>query len=503
MPDQYLHGIEIVELTTGTRPIQTVRSSVIGLIGTAPGADGDTKATLTLGADNAAILLTAKATGILGNAVSLRLVAPAGANAALGVVVTGNDIVVNLATGAQAGVVTSTAANVIAAINGNAAAAALVTAANAASSTGAGVVAGMAAASKLDGGANEPFPLNTPVLIAGNQLEAARLGSTGSLPRAIDGIFDQAGAMIVVIRVASDANAATEMANVIGGVSGAGQYLGIKAFLAAQSVLGVTPRILIAPGYTQMQAVLTEMVAVANKLRAVIIADGPNTTDAAAIAYRNNFGSDRIFIVDPWVRVFDTVSGTEVVEPASARVAGVIAKSDAERGYWHSPSNRLIDGIVGTARAVDFAIGDATSRANYLNENEVATIIQHEGFRLWGNRSCSNDQKMAFLKRRRIADMISESIQASHFWAVDRNIDRTYVEEVTEGVNAYGRTLMARGALVGFKCWAPVALNTPTELEAGKVTFDFDWSDPATAEHITFRSIINNGYLSEVLPVAA
>jgi hypothetical protein len=201
--------------------------------------------------------------------------------------------------------------------------------------------------------------------------------------------------------------------------------------------------------------------------------------------------------------VFDAASATEVIRPASGRVAGLIAKSDAERGYWHSPSNRLIEGITGTARPVEFALGDATSRANYLNENEVATIIQADGFRLWGNRSCSSDPKMAFIKRRRIADMISESIQAAHMWAVDRNIDRTYIEEVVEGVNAYGRSLMARGALVGFKCWAPAALNSPQELEAGKVTFDFDWSDPATAEHITFRSVINNGYLAEVLPTAA
>ncbi len=389
MPDQFLHGVEVIELTTGTRPIQTVRSSVIGLIGTAPAAD----------------------------AVA--------------------------------------------------------------------------------------FPLNTPVLVAGNQREAALLGTEGTLPPAIDDIFDQAGAMIVVIRVAANNDAAAELANVIGGVSVGGDYEGLKAFLSAQSVLGITPRILCAPGYSHQAALVTELVSVATKLRAVIIADGPNTTDAAAIAYRNEFGSDRVYIVDPWVKVFDPVTASEVVRPASARVAGLIAKSDAERGYWHSPSNRLIDGVIGLARPVDFAIGDATARANYLNENEVATIIQHEGYRLWGNRSCSNDPKRAFLKRRRIADMISESIQLAHMWAVDRNIDRLYVEEVVESVNAYGRTLMARGALVGFRCWAPADLNTPLELEAGKVTFDFDWSDPATAEHITFRSIINNGYLADVLPTAA
>ena len=389
MPDQFLHGVEVIELTTGTRPIQTVRSSVIGLVGTAPAADADA------------------------------------------------------------------------------------------------------------------FPLNTPVLIAGNQREAAGLGAEGSLPPAIDDIFDQAGAMIVVIRVAHDADPAAERANVIGGVSAGGQYEGLKALLAAGSTLGVTPRILCAPGYTHHAEVLTEMVSIATKLRAVIVADGPNTTDAAAIAYRDSFGSDRVYLVDPWVRVFDTVTATEVIRPASARVAGVIAKSDAERGYWHSPSNRPIDGIVGLARPVEFTLGDANSRANYLNENEVATIIQFEGFRLWGNRSCSSDPKTAFLKRRRIADMISESIQIAHMWAVDRNIDRLYIEEVVEAVNAYGRTLIARGALVGFKCWAPADLNTPLELEAGKVTFDFDWSDPATAEHITFRSVINNGYLADVLPTAA
>ncbi len=33
------------------------------------------------------------------------------------------------------------------------------------------------------------------------------------------------------------------------------------------------------------------------------------------------------------------------------------------------------------------------------------------------------------------------------------------------------------GALIGVRCWAPADLNTPRDLEAGKVTFDFDWSD--------------------------
>jgi uncharacterized protein len=39
MAEQFLHGVEIVQIDTKWRPIETVKSSVIGLIGTAPGAD--------------------------------------------------------------------------------------------------------------------------------------------------------------------------------------------------------------------------------------------------------------------------------------------------------------------------------------------------------------------------------------------------------------------------------------------------------------------------------
>lgn len=39
MTTHFLHGVEVIEIDTGPRPIRTVRSSVIGVVGTAPGAD--------------------------------------------------------------------------------------------------------------------------------------------------------------------------------------------------------------------------------------------------------------------------------------------------------------------------------------------------------------------------------------------------------------------------------------------------------------------------------
>ena len=211
--------------------------------------------------------------------------------------------------------------------------------------------------------------------------------------------------------------------------------------LDAESELGLIPRILIAPGWTgrvtRAAAVLPAVGAItgatvtaallglADRLRGIVVADGPNTSDAEAIAYRELFDSRRLFIVDPGVKLAGS-AGATYDAPASGRAAGVMARNDAdpERGFWWSPSNRPVLGIAGTSRPVSFILGDAASGANYLNEHEVATIIRQQGYRLWGNRTCSSDPKWAFVSVVRTADAINAALLRSHLWAVDRGHNR-------------------------------------------------------------------------------
>ena len=95
---------------------------------------------------------TAKDVGVIGNGISVRLRDPAGLSAALSITVNGNDIVVNLATDG-AGVVTSTATLVKAAIEANGSANAMITVAHVSPSTGAGVVVAEATPKQLANGA--------------------------------------------------------------------------------------------------------------------------------------------------------------------------------------------------------------------------------------------------------------------------------------------------------------------------------------------------------------
>lgn len=504
MSEKFLHGVEVVEINDGPRPIRTVRSSVIGVIGTAPDAQQEVKASLQIGVvgSNNALTFTSKLPGELGNSSSLTLVDPKANNAALSISVSGRDVTVRLATGV-AGAITTTATQLKTAIEANASAHALFTITNTGASTGAGVVAALRRAQLADG-LDDVFPLNTPVLVPGDASMAAKLGSSGTLPAAMDGIFDQTGAVVVVVRVAEGVDDEATISNVIGGVNvTTGAYEGVHAFLGSESSNGFCPRILCAPGYTSARgatanAVVAEMVGIAERLRAVVIADGPNTTDAAAITYRGDWGSKRVYVVDPAVKIRNSL-GEIIDQPASARVAGLIAKIDNERGFWWSPSNNVINGIVGTGRDIDFTLGDANSRANLLNEQEVATVIRQDGYRLWGNRTCSDDPKFAFLSVVRTADIINDSILRAHLWAVDRNITRTYLEDVAQGVNDYIARLVAQGALLGGRCFPSVGLNTPANIADGKVFFDVEFTPPYPAEHITFRSKLTNEFIEEIL----
>jgi phage tail sheath protein FI len=104
---------------------------------------------------------------------------------------------------------------------------------------------------------NTVFPLNKPVLIVGSRREAAKLGATGTLPMAINGIFDQIGAMVIVIRVKEGEDEAETIANIIGGVDAqTGDYKGVQAFLSAESIVHSAPRILIAPGFTHQRPII-------------------------------------------------------------------------------------------------------------------------------------------------------------------------------------------------------------------------------------------------------
>ena len=344
---------------------------------------------------------------------------------------------------------------------------------------------------------------NDLVLLTSEREAVAAFGEDAAITRAAKAVFLKAKAVIVACGVAVLEDAALQTSAIIGGVLASGQRTGLQALLDGKSRFNAQPRLLIAPKHSATQAVATAMDALAGKLRAIAIVDGPNTTDEAVLAYAQEFGSKRIYMVDPGVQQWDTITSKTIDAPASAFTAGLFAWTDTEYGFWASPSNKEFVGITGTTRPIEFLDGDETSRANLLNNANISTIIRDGGYRLWGNRTLSTDSKWAFVTRVRTVDIVMDAILAGHKWAVDRSITKTYVKDVTDGLEAFMRDLKNQGAVINFEVYADTALNTASQLEQGKVYWNIRFTDVPPAENPIFRVEVTNQWLTEVLEPTA
>jgi len=340
------------------------------------------------------------------------------------------------------------------------------------------------------------FPLNTPVLLKGVPSEAAGLGATGTLKDAVDDVFDQIGAYTIVIRVDEGVDLAATMTNLVGDAT---TLTGVHALKKAEAQLGIKPRLIAAPGFTSgdgltANPVVAELIGVLDQLGAVGFVDGPDTTDADALAYRALIGSQRVYVVDPKVLVWDTGTSAYVARPASARFAGVQARVDTERGFWHSLSNKPINGIGGASRTITYGL-----QADYLNENHVGTIINMgSGFITWGNRAATDDDLWVFLSVRRTADFINEAMEKAYLEFVDKPFSAANLKFMLESGNAAMRSFKAAGAILGGKVWIDESLNQPTDMAAGKITLSMEFEPPAPMEDIRFIAHRNIQYYLEL-----
>ena len=321
--------------------------------------------------------------------------------------------------------------------------------------------------------------------------------STGTLVETLQDIYSQVATKVVVAPIKTKNDIAE----------------GIKLLEKSSEKLKIYPKILVAPELTtnssEVKELANKLIKAAKKLKAValvdLIAEKNELTEIQA-ATKDLAQSDRLYLLYPNVivkrknkkenRQIDTV------RPASAFVAGLMVKSDNERGYWYSPSNYKLSNISGLAEEIDFTLGDTNCLANDLNKININTIIWQGDYRLWGNKSYIKegpDKNFEFLPVRRIADVLNMSLLENHMWAIDQTIKKNLIDTIVDSVNAFMRKLKLQGAIINGKCWADLVKNTADNLTLGHFYINFNFSAPYPAERITFQSFITKDYLNEVL----
>ena len=339
------------------------------------------------------------------------------------------------------------------------------------------------------------FPLDTPILITNVQTAVGKAGVKGTLAASLQAIADQTKPYTIVVRVKEGADEAETASSLIGTSTADGKYTGMKALLAAKARVGMVPRILGVPGLDSLP-VATALVSIAQQLRAfayVSAWDCKNKEEV--VAYRENFGAREVMVIWPDFLNFDTTTSKTSVAPAVARALGLRAKIDQEVGWHKTLSNVAVNGVTGISADVFWDLQNPATDANYLNSNEVTSLINEGGYRFWGSRTCSDDPLFAFENSTRTAQILADTIAEAHMWAVDKPMHASLVRDIVEGVNAKFRELISQGYLIGGSCWFPDDINDKDTLKAGKLYLDYDYTPVPPLEDLTLRQRITDRYL--------
>lgn len=357
----------------------------------------------------------------------------------------------------------------------------------------------------------EVLPLNKPVLFTSiQQLKEMGLADSGTIPQALYSIYNQASALVVVVRIAdavnedSEADQSQTIANAAGDVA---SYTGVYALMLAETTVKYKPKLLICPYLSSIltednkpNAIVASLTDVAEKLRAVAIIDGTNTTRGDVIEFASNIGSARAMIIDPSYKPSFVVNNVDAATCSpSPLLAGVFAKNDSEKGFWWSPSNTEVKGVSGLARPVSFALSDPTTDSNLMNEAGVTTIVFTSSvYKIWGNRSPSEDNNWHFINVRRTVDTIYDAIESNMEWAMARPFSKQLFSDIQNNVQTYINTLISQGALLGGTCWVDESANTMESYVNGQLVIDFDLLPPNPVERLTFKALLNQSYVEEL-----
>lgn len=324
----------------------------------------------------------------------------------------------------------------------------------------------------------EDFPLGARTLITDVRSAIPKAGATGTLKAALEAIADQCNPVVVLVRVDVDAEDQDDLVNA-----------GIALLLGAEGQLGFRPRILGAPGL-DTEAVTAELALTARKLRGMAYAMAEGESVAEAKLYRQNFAARELMLFWPGF----ASGGADTV----ARALGLRARIDQEIGWHKTLSNIAVDGVTGLAKDVTFDITGEDHDAALLNADDITTMIRHNGFRFWGNRTCSDEPLFAFESAVRTAQVLKDEVAQGLMWAIDKPLTAVLIKDIVETINGRARTLISQGRLIGFNAWFDPALNPQANLAAGKLVIDYDYTDVAPLEGLTVNQRKTDRYYADL-----
>jgi phage tail sheath protein FI len=348
----------------------------------------------------------------------------------------------------------------------------------------------------------EVFPTDTPIQLVGASRYLDKAGEQGTLARALDAIKDQCEPIIHLMIVPEGATLAETKSNILGGMVN-GRRTGLQGLLTTKANFGDKARILGVPFYDTDQAIAAELDIISSKLRAFNYCAVNAQSMETAVTYRANFGNRRKMLIWPEFTGWDTASNAEQHLYASARALGLRAKIDNEIGWHKTISNIEVQGVTGITHSLfhDPTTSEPTD-TRYLNSHEVTTLIRDNGFKFWGNRTCSADPLFAFENYVRTADVLADTMALGQLWATDKPMNIGLLKDIIYTARSKLSQLTQQGYLLGGTAWFNGDMNPKELIKEGKATIDYDYTPVPPMEDLILQQRITDSYIVNLIEQA-
>lgn len=189
----------------------------------------------------------------------------------------------------------------------------------------------------------------------------------------------------------------------------------------------------------------------------------------------------------PWIEVSNPTGG-RVFVPPSGHIAGVYARSDAQRGVHKAPANEGLLGALGVRYRVSKILQGS------LNPSGV-NVIRPFGstVKIWGARTMATDPEWTYISTRRFFNFMRESIDEGTQWVVFEPNSPELWAKIRRNVTAFLTLQWEAGALFGntaeeaFYVRCDESTNPPAVRELGQVVTEIGVSLVKPAEFVIFR----------------
>ena len=260
-----------------------------------------------------------------------------------------------------------------------------------------------------------------------------------------------------------------------------GKETGIELVRQVYPIFGLTPGLLLAPGWSHIPSVglsLAEKCVDINgmfKCECVVDID---CGESGATKYSDvaDKKADSGFISEHTIALWPMVKYEGKVMAYSAIYAAMAAYTDYNNDSVPnlSPSNHALR-ITATVLADGTEVNLDVNQANELNAAGVVTAINTNGFKAWGNNTAAypgvTDPKDRWINCRRFFSWWGNSFITTYMEKVDNPANYRLIESIVDSENVRGNSLVSQGKCAGIKMVYSKDDNPITNVLSGKIVF--------------------------------